>query len=999
MKKLVIGILAHVDAGKTTLAEGILYLTGSIRKLGRVDHKDAFLDTHELERARGITIFSKQAVFKFGSMEATLLDTPGHADFSGEMERTLQVLDYAILVISGSDGVQGHTQTLWRLLSYYKVPTFIFINKMDLAGCDREELANELKARLSDGCIDFTADTDSRTFAENIAMCDEALLDKYINGNIIENTDISGLISARKVYPCYFGSALKLEGVLQLLEGLDRYTLAKGYRADFGAKIYKIARDEQGNRLTFMKITGGSLKVKMLLTNRSTGMSPNSSNRGKSVSKSGHEDYTTDSQAADALTDSQSTDTSGEKGATGDIWEEKADQIRIYSGAGYTAVDEAEPGTICAVTGLTATFPGQGLGTEAASGISVLEPVLVYRLILPPGCSAFNFLPQLRKLEEEDPLLHILWSEQLKEIHVKLMGEVQVEILKSIILERFGINVEFGRGNIVYKETIAEPVTGSGHFEPLRHYAEVHLLLEPGRQGSGLTFDTLCSEDELEAGWQRLILSHLRDKEHIGVLTGSPITDMKISLIAGRAHLKHTEGGDFRQAAYRALRQGLMKAKSILLEPYYDFRLEIPSELVGKAMSDIQRMSGRFNPPELHGDMALLEGSAPVSEMSGYQTEMMAYTRGRGRLFCSLKGYFPCHNPEDVINEIAYDSLRDVDNPASSVFCSHGAGFIVDWDKADEYMHIDIGNAYREPVKESVKPAETRPVSYGGSIQEDKELEEIFERTYGPIKQRHKPYSGVLGYEKKTNKKDTGMKVNPERENEGEKANSEKEDTGMKASPEQENTSSKANPEKDNTGVKTKPVKYNASAKTNPVKDNAGMKERSQLRPGEECLIVDGYNIIFAWEELRELAGKNLDAARGKLMDILCNYQGFKKCMLILVFDAYKVKEGMGSIQDYHNIHVVYTREAETADQYIEKVTHKMAGKYRVTVATSDALEQVIIMGKGAIRMSADEFIEEVLRTNEQIRRDYLDRLPKGRSFLGEHIRDNIPELHIDDKS
>lgn len=912
MRKLVIGILAHVDAGKTTLAESMLYLTGSIRKLGRVDHKDAFLDTYELERARGITIFSKQAIFEFKQMEVTLLDTPGHVDFSAEMERTLQVLDYAILVISGSAGVQGHTETLWRLLARYRIPTFLFVNKMDMDGTDRGSLMGKLKKLLKDECVDFSDDQNPKVFMENIAMCDEALLDQYMESGLVITKDITALIAERKIFPCYFGSALKLEGLETFLHGLEQFTKKTCYSEKFGAKIYKIARDDQGNRLTYMKITGGSLKVKMLLTNRKL-----EGNR----------------QQNDEIA----------------IWEEKVDQIRIYSGSKYETVDEVEAGTVCAVTGLDRTYPGEGLGIEAVSDMPILEPVLNYQILLPPECDAHSMLSKLRELEEEDPQLHIVWSEQLKELHVQLMGEVQVEILRSIILERFGINVEFGSGNILYKESVLEPVEGVGHFEPLRHYAEVHLLLEPTKPGSGLVFESSCNEEVLDRNWQRSILTHLEEKEHIGVLTGSPITDMKITLITGRAHQKHTEGGDFRQATYRAVRQGLKKAKSVLLEPYYNFRLEIPSETVGRAMSDIQRRSGNFSSPEIEGEMSILTGSAPVATMRGYQTEVIAYTRGRGRLFCTLKGYEACHNSDEVIKLVDYKSDRDLDNPASSVFCANGAGFVVEWDKVQDYMHVESSWLELEPEETKVGVITTHSnKSYRDSWLEDKELEAIFIRTFGPMKQKSSNSQSGLGYEKNLNI-----------------------------------DNSQRNQQSDHNEKEQR-------------KQHSVDKEKEQRK---EYLLVDGYNIIFSWDELNELAKENMDAARGKLMDILCNYQGFKRCNLILVFDAYKVKGGVGEVLDYHNIHVVYTKEAETADEYIEKVTHEIAREHRVTVATSDALEQIIIMGQGALRLSANDLKEEVIRIRDLIRRDYLERQPTGRSYLKEQFDENILELLEDDSN
>lgn len=911
MRKLVIGILAHVDAGKTTLAESLLYKTGSIRKLGRVDHKNAFLDTYELEKERGITIFSKQAVFSYKDLNITLLDTPGHVDFSAEMERTLQVLDYAILVISGSEGIQGHTETLWQMLSRYRIPTFIFINKMDLDGADRQELMMALKKSLSEGCVDFSSDQDTELFMENLAIFDEKILNHYIDYGIIDVKDIAGLIYGRRVFPCYYGSALKQNGIEEFLEGIRTYTLIKRYADSFGAKVYKIARDEQGNRLTFMKITGGSLKVKMAVSNRKAG-------------DEGHNDLADDEAK--------------------EIWEEKVDQIRIYSGTRYETQDEVEAGDICAVTGLSKTYPGQGLGIEKDLDMEILKPVLNYQLILPEGYNAFRMLSQLREVEEEDPTLHIVWNERLEEIHIQLMGEVQIEILQNIIKERFGVEVGFGVGNILYKETILQPVVGVGHFEPLRHYAEVHLLMEPLAAGSGLVFESKCSEDVLDRSWQRLILTHLAEKEHIGVLTGSPITDIKITLIAGRAHLKHTVGGDFRQATYRAIRQGLKKTDCILLEPYYSFRLKVPSDNIGRAMNDIQNMKGNFEHPAINGDTAVLVGNVPVATISGYHLKVNAYTRGRGSLHCTLAGYQPCHNEEEVIARIGYDCELDPDNPTSSVFCSHGSGFIVDWDRVEEYMHIENSMKELFPAKATDKTRDTyTDADYDNvynqestrsrasrdktdSWQEDKELEEIFTRTFGPIKQSVIYTPSRLGYEKKT-------------------------------------TTSQALPN-------NRPKQYK-----------------------KEYLLVDGYNIIFSWDELSELAKENMDAARYKLMDILSNYQGFTDSKVILVFDAYKVKGGVGSVQKYHNIDVVYTKEAETADQYIEKVTHEIAKDNRVAVATSDALEQIIILGKGAIRLSAGDLKEEILRVNDAIRSSYLEKSSKGRANIGERFGDDIIEF------
>ena len=986
MKKLVVGILAHVDAGKTTLAESLLYLTGSIRKLGRVDHKNAFLDTYDLERARGITIFSKQAVFTHKEQEITLLDTPGHVDFSAEMERTLQVLDYAILVVSGSAGVQGHTETLWRLLKRYGIPTFLFVNKMDMEGTEPGKLMKELKSKLSDACVDFS-NPESEEFYENLAMCDEDVLEKYLENQTIARSDIITLVAGRKVFRCYFGSALKVEGVEEFLDGVVNYSRTMIYPEPFGAKVFKISRDDQGKRLTFLKVTGGSIKVKMLLTNRKA---------------------------------------SEEAEANKEDWDEKVDQIRIYSGVKYEAVEEAAAGTVCAVTGLNKTYPGEGLGVEAVSDMPSLQPVLNYQLILPQGCEVTPMLSKLRQLEEEDPQLHILWSEQLKEIHVQLMGEIQLEILKSLILERFGVKVEFGTGNIVYKETILEPVVGVGHFEPLRHYAEVHLLLEPGEAGSGLQFYTRCSEDVLDRNVQHLILTHLEEREHVGVLTGSAITDLKITLLTGRAHLKHTEGGDFRQATYRAVRQGLKKAKSILLEPYYQFTLEVPAESVGRAMSDIQRMSGEFNPPEIIEDTAVLTGSVPVAAIEGYLNEVNAYTRGRGRLFCTLKGYAPCHNTEEVIAAYQYDSESDLNNPTSSVFCANGAGFLVEWDKVEDYMHMDSGGhqpkadgseealagSFRNEEKGEQQGARQNTAGgradtrYSDSLKMDQELEDIFVRTFGPIKKRINKSQGSLGYEKKQ----TTARDQFNRQTNGQ-ANGSMNEQANGAMNGQANVPMKGQANVPMNGQANGSMNRQTIGQVNGK--SYGQMNRQLQQPAyqntyynrinredsetvKDYLLVDGYNIIFSWEELNELAKLNMDAARTKLMDILCNYQGFKKCVLILVFDAYKVKGGVGAIQDYHNIHVVYTKEAETADQYIEKVTHEMARKHRVTVATSDALEQLIIMGQGAARLSAKDLKEEVLRIVNEIRREYLEQQPSGKAYLKEQFSDNILDILTD---
>lgn len=890
-KQITMGILAHVDAGKTTLSEGILYTCKAIRKLGRVDHQDAFLDTNTLERNRGITIFSKQAECTLGEFGMTFLDTPGHVDFSAEMERTLQILDYAILVISGADGVQGHTETLWRLLSRYQIPVFLFINKMDQPGTDREALLAEVKEKLDANCVEFSADQTDEEWKEQVAVCDEQVMEAYLEGEEISREQIRQMIRERKLFPCYFGSALKMTGVEEFLDDLKLRIRETSYPETFGAKIYKITRDNQGERLTHMKITGGTLKVKSVLSN-------------------------------------------GRPGETGEgIWQEKVNQIRIYSGEKYTMVSEVKAGTVCAVTGLTATYPGQGLGSEQASDMPVLEPVLSYRIGLPTEVNVHQALLQLRQLEEEEPLLHIVWNETLGEIYAQVMGEVQIEILKSLIKERFGMAVTFDEGNIVYKETILEPVEGVGHFEPLRHYAEVHLLLEPGETGSGLIFAADCSEDVLDRNWQRLILTHLEEREHKGVLIGAPITDMKITLLTGRAHIKHTEGGDFRQATYRAVRQGLRKAKSQLLEPYYEFRLEVPSEQVGRSMTDIQKMLGEFDPPKTEGEMTVLTGSAPVVTMRDYQKEVISYTSGRGRLSCTLKGYYPCHNQEEVVEAVGYDPEADLENPTGSVFCAHGAGFVVNWDQVEDYMHVESG--WNAPAGQETKPE--KPVTAKNWKEEnekylatEKELEEIFERTYGPIRK--------LGEEPPAGRSVKGWKKSRRDPLEG----------------------------------------YG--------KSSSDYKQKKTPDGEKEYLLVDGYNIIFAWEDLKELAAVNIDGARERLMDILCNYQGFKKSTLILVFDAYKVKGNPGSVETYHNIHVVYTKEAETADQYIEKTVHEIGRKYRVTVATSDQLEQVIILGQGGQRMSARELLEDVIEVSHQIRETARQKSSSEKNYLFDHL-------------
>ncbi len=898
-----IGLLAHVDAGKTTLAESFLYLGGKLRKLGRVDHKDAFLDTYELERSRGITIFSKQARFSLGDKLVTLLDTPGHVDFSAEMERTLQVLDYAVLIISGADGVQSHVETLWKLLGRYQVPVFLFVNKMDQEGTDREALLSELKARLSENCLDFSHAGSREEFYESLALCDEEVMEFYLGHGSISDEQILRLIRERKVFPCYFGSALKLRGMDTFLEGLSRFTVCPRFPEAFGARVFKISRDNQGNRLTHLKITGGSLKVKSVLA-----------------------------------------DPEGR-------WEEKVDQIRLYSGAGYETVQEAEAGCVCAVTGLTQTFAGEGLGAEHSVNLPILEPVLTYRLLLPEKCNLHTLLMQLRQLEEEEPLLRILWREEVGEIHAQLMGEVQTEVLKTMIQERFGVKVEFGEGSIVYKETITEPVERVGHFEPLRHYAEVHLLLEPGEPGSGLVFASSCSEDVLAVSWQRLVLTHLKEKKHKGVLTGSEITDMKITLIAGRAHLKHTEGGDFRQATYRALRQGLKMGKCRLLEPVYAYRLEVPSGQVGRAMADIQKMSGDFSAPEPCGEMSVLKGTAPVATMQGYQREVLAYTGGRGRLVCTLKGYEPCHQEEAVIEAIGYDSERDLENPTGSVFCAHGAGFVVEYDKVYDHMHVEglLAGKKEKPVEEEPRSFGKVVSSYNPELHDEKELEAIFQRTYGDVRKERKGWARTVAHR------------------------GEGRDRGAGAG---------------NNGGGATGSRGAGAGKNFPESGSYGKKKSGSDR---EYLLVDGYNIIFGWEELKELAAVNIEAARGRLMDILCNYQGFRKNVVILVFDAYKVEGNPGSSQNYHNIHVVYTKEAETADAYIEKVTHEIGRKYKVTVATSDALEQVIILGQGAQRMSAQGLKEEIEAANIEIRRELALKAPTGsKNYLFEHMSEDM---------
>ena len=860
MNHLVIGMLAHVDAGKTTLSEALLYSTGTIRSLGRVDNKDAFLDTNSMERARGITIFSKQARFLLDQFSVTLLDTPGHVDFSAEMERTLQVLDYAVLVISGADGVQGHTKTLWQLLKHYRIPTFIFVNKMDQQGTNRQLLLEQLRNMLSDSIVDFSFK--SAIDMEAIALTDETLLDKHLSGEELTNTDIASVIATRKLFPCFFGSALRMNGIKEFIEGLATYMKPKEYPAAFGAKVYKITRDNQGTRLTHLKITGGSLSSRMTITDT-----------------------------------------------------EKINQIRLYSGEKYTTANEVTAGEVCAVTGLDSSFAGQSLGTDIPSNIPLLEPVLTYKLLILDGTDPLLAIPKLRLLEEEDPKLHVVWNEFLKEIHLQVMGAVQIEILRTVIAERFGISVDFGSGNIVYKETITTTVEGVGHFEPLRHYAEVHLILEPGAPGSGITCKLDCEGSGLDRNWQRLILTHLYERTHRGVLTGSPLTDVVISLVGGRAHQKHTEGGDFRQATYRAIRQGLMQAESVLLEPYYSFTLELPRTAVGRAMTDLERMHAEFELKEadMEEDFAVISGSAAVSAFTDYQSKFIAYTKGHGKLYLGQGGYKPCHNAEEVIASMGYDPDRDTHNPSSSVFCSHGSGDIVPWYEVFDHMHI-----------ESILAARTKGTSDNSSPSGQ------------PAKNTVAALDAALG----TEEIDAILRR-----------------TGFANS-------------------NTKEAKhYRPFNKTKMEAVSYGYKGKETTQnSGTSYLLVDGYNIIFSWNELNELAASNLDAARTKLLDMMCNFQAMKKCELIVVFDAYRVQNHATEFLDHHNIHVVYTKEAETADTYIERFAHEHGKKHYVRVATSDRLEQVIITGQGCHMVSAREFEQEVKALEEMIREEYLDK-------------------------
>ncbi len=903
---LVAGILAHVDAGKTTLAESILFETGQIRKVGRVDHQDAFLDTYALEKERGITIFSKQAQITFTDDKGqehsmTLLDTPGHVDFSAEMERTLQVLDYAILVISGSEGVQSHVQTLWKLLERYEIPTFLFVNKMDQPGTDRDTLMEELRKRLDERCVDFTP---SPAFAENAAMCSETLLNQFLESGTLGVEELTQAIRQREMFPCCFGSALKMEGVKEFLDVFFSHTSPTVYPKEFGARVYKIGRDKQGKRLTYLKITGGEIRAKMELP-------------------------------------------------------EKVDQIRIYSGAGFVTVPEAKAGTICAVTGLNETHIGEGLGIEEESMLPVLEPVLTYQVLLEEGQDIRKAYLQLAKLMEEEPQLHLVWNEELQEIHVQVMGAVQMEILKRLAKERCDLDISFGAGSIVYKETIQSIAEGVGHFEPLGHYAEVHLLLEPGEPGSGLQFEADCSTDVLAKNWQRLVLTHLEERIHRGVLAGAEITDMKITLIAGKAHLKHTEGGDFRQATYRALRQGLMVADSVLLEPVYEFTLEVPTAMIGRALSDMERMHARFEAPQTEGEKSLLTGFVPASEVQNYSMELAAYSGGLGQLTCTLSGYEPCHNAEEVLLDKGYDPEADLGNPTGSVFCAHGAGYVVDWDAVYEHCHIPVGAYLPERIKrkltqtlggqaeclwEDKEEALTKELRRQASKKAEtgkavdpyvteEELKTIFERTYGSGREERGRY-------KKSRAKEVSF-------------------TERGAS-------------------------YPGSQRTTGwTKKGTG---------AEEYLLVDGYNILFSWPELRELLEKNPESARTKLMDILCNYQGYRKCTLILVFDAYRVEGNPGGVVAYHNIHVVYTKEAETADQYIEKTVHRLGKNHKVTVATSDALEQIIIWGQGAKRLSAQGLAEEIQLVEEELRREHLSKTESAHNYLFDYLSEELAE-------
>ena len=841
MKHICVGVMAHVDAGKTTLLEAMLFKGGATRRLGRVDHQNAFLDTDEQERARGITIFSKQAELSLLGANITFLDTPGHVDFSAEMERTLQVLDFALLLVSGTDGVQSHTRTLWQLLRRYRIPTFLFVNKMDLPGKGKDGIMEELRRELSEGCVAF--DEETAALYEELALLDEGIMEQVLETGKLEDAQIAELIAGRRVFPCLFGAALRMEGVDELLSALQRYTKEPRYPAEFSAQVYKIARGEKDERLTFLKVTGGTLAVKQVLR--------------------------------------------------GEDWEEKADQLRLYSGSKFTLLQAAPAGTICAVTGLNQTQAGEHLGSGKGAAAPVLEPVLEYRMHVDTDDIQGAYL-KLRRLEEEDPQLHLLWDHQLREIRVQLMGAVQMEILQKLIQNRFDLSVSFDEGNIVYKETIVAPVEGVGHYEPLRHYAEVHLLLEPGEPGSGIVLDTMCSEDVLARNWQRLIFTHLQEAVQPGVLTGSPVTDLRITIVSGKAHLKHTEGGDFRQATYRAVRQGLRKAQSVLLEPWYAFRLEVPANFVGRAMTDLERMHAVISAPEVEEAKAVISGAGPVRLLRGYTAEVTAYTRGQGRISYQPDGYRPCPEQDEIVKQIGYDPERDLLHPTGSVFCAHGAGFEVKWDEVDRMAHLPLLDF--APKKEETPKRIVRSVASGGAPELEKELLAIFERTYGQIKRRDVlPMMALRSQDKR--------------------------------------------------------------------------ELLAQMEPAEEFVLVDGYNIIFAWDELKEIGRDSLDAARHVLMNLLCNYQGYRGCNLILVFDAYKVPQNLGTVEKYHNIFIVYTQEAETADSYIERVTYELRGRKKVRVATSDNLEQLIILGHGAVRVSAKSFHDEVMQTQQEIER------------------------------
>ncbi len=894
MKKIVAGILAHVDSGKTTLSEAMLYQAGQIRKLGRVDHQDTYLDTDSQEKDRGITIFSKQAELAYADMHIALLDTPGHVDFGTEMERTLQVLDYVVLVINGMDGVQSHTETLWKLLERYGIPVFIYVNKMDMTGYDRDYLMDNIRHRLSDGCVDFLCEDSG----EQIAMCDEAMLEHFLETGANDEQDVVNAIAGRKLFPCYFGSALKNEGVSELLDGMNRYVVEPVRGKEFGARVFKIGRDDKGERLTYMKVTGGVLKLKDVLTLRNS---------------QGEESH------------------------------EKVNQIRVYSGAKYDMVTQVPAGCVCAVPGLVNTYGRQGIGACPDGELPSLEPVLSYKVMYPTDVDAITMVSKLRLLEEEDPQLQVQWNETAGEIYIKVMGQVQLEVVAQMVRDRFGIAITYGQGRISYKETIAAPVMGVGHFEPLRHYAEVHLLLEPMENGSGMCFDSICSEDVLDKNWQRLILTHLQEREFRGVLTGSPITDMKISITAGRAHQKHTEGGDFRQATYRAVRQGLMMAESVLLEPVYAFKIEVPQEYAGRVLADIVKMSGTMDGQEISGETTVITGHAPVYTMREYYSELTAFSRGTGRLQVDIDGYQPCHNTEEVLAERHYDPELDRFNPSSSVFCAHGAGYLVDWYDVYENMHVkedpgfeisgqlgytEDGYAMDIPVNRPGKSVSEMSIT-------DEELSEIFARTFGgDYKDKDVALNGRF------RRTTSEYKVN------GQYNKSQSRDRQPGNGP----------------LVGSRPADRG-------IATPGAFKRRKN---GEDYVIVDGYNVIFAWDTLRELSEHNIDSARGKLMDILSNYQGYMNCKLIVVFDGYKVKDNKGERFPYDDIEVVYTKEGETADAHIEKLTHELARKHKVTVVTSDGLEQIVTMGQGAIRMSSRDFKAEVERVNEHLRENYL---------------------------